>query len=292
MLGFAPGMAYLGVVDGRIAAPRRGTPRVRVPRGSVGIAGEQTGIYPAETGGWQIIGRTRWRPFDLARPTRFSLKAGDLVSFFAIDRLRFDRLRRRSRRRAENAGRARDQAGTVDNRAGSGPMGVSGAPVSPSQDRWTRVCSGWRTQWPGILLTPRHSRSHSSVRNWCSKTSAGWRSPGRRCGSPWDKGGSSRVARSWSRPERPALRTSRAGNEGGLAVAGGFDTPPVLTAATHLPRKHDGRARGPRAHRRRSSSVRAGTARLAPAAFVQPRVIGDARSGRPSDASRFAGSTG
>jgi inhibitor of KinA len=93
MLGFAPGMAYLGVVDGRIAAPRRGTPRVRVPRGSVGIAGEQTGIYPAETpGGWQIIGRTPLRPFNLARPSPFLMKAGDLVSFYAIDRAEFDRL--------------------------------------------------------------------------------------------------------------------------------------------------------------------------------------------------------
>jgi inhibitor of KinA len=95
MLGFAPGMAYLGLVDRRIAAPRRGTARVRGPRGSVGIAGEQTGIYPAETpGGWQIIGRTPLRPFDLTRPARCLMKAGDLVSFFAIDRAEFDRLER------------------------------------------------------------------------------------------------------------------------------------------------------------------------------------------------------
>ena len=55
MLGFVPGFAYLGTVDERIAVPRRATPRVRVPVGSVGIAGVQTGIYPAETpGGWQL----------------------------------------------------------------------------------------------------------------------------------------------------------------------------------------------------------------------------------------------
>jgi inhibitor of KinA len=101
MLGFAPGMAYLGVVDGRIAAPRRETPRVRVPRGSVGIAGEQTGIYPAETpGGWQIVGRTPLRPFDLTRPAQFLMKAGDLVSFFAIDRVEFDRLERATQQAA------------------------------------------------------------------------------------------------------------------------------------------------------------------------------------------------
>jgi inhibitor of KinA len=93
MLGFAPGMAYLGVVDARIAAPRRETPRVRVPRGSVGIAGAQTGVYSAETpGGWQVIGRTPLKPFDLSRSEPFLMKAGDVVSFFAIDRAEFDRL--------------------------------------------------------------------------------------------------------------------------------------------------------------------------------------------------------
>jgi inhibitor of KinA len=101
MLGFAPGMAYLGVVDGRIASPRRGTPRVRVPRGSVGIAGAQTGIYPAETpGGWQIIGRTPSRPFDLTRAAPFLMKAGDVVSFFAIDRSEYDRLERAAQQAA------------------------------------------------------------------------------------------------------------------------------------------------------------------------------------------------
>jgi inhibitor of KinA len=93
MLGFAPGLAYLGVVDGRIAAPRRDTPRVRVPRGSVGIAGAQTGVYPSETpGGWQIIGRTPLLPFDLARADPFLMKAGDAVRFDAIERAEFDRL--------------------------------------------------------------------------------------------------------------------------------------------------------------------------------------------------------
>ena len=59
MLGFLPGFAYMGSVDPRIAMPRLTTPRMRVPAGSVGIAGMQTGIYPCETpGGWRIIGRT------------------------------------------------------------------------------------------------------------------------------------------------------------------------------------------------------------------------------------------
>jgi inhibitor of KinA len=98
MLGFAPGLAYLGIVDERIAAPRRDTPRVRVPRGSVGIAGAQTGVYPAETpGGWQIIGRTPFLPFDLTRENPFLMKAGDSVQFDAIDRAEFDRLEREVR---------------------------------------------------------------------------------------------------------------------------------------------------------------------------------------------------
>jgi inhibitor of KinA len=90
MLGFVPGFAYLGTVDDRIAMPRRSTPRVRVPLGSVGIAGVQTGIYPMETpGGWQLVGRTPIKPFDPDRAEPFLLAAGDAVQFYAIDRERF-----------------------------------------------------------------------------------------------------------------------------------------------------------------------------------------------------------
>ena len=85
MMGFVPGFPYMGTVDGIIAAPRRTTPRVRVPAGSVGIAGSQTGIYPTETpGGWQLIGRTDVPLFDLSRPAPFLLKAGDTVEFYAV----------------------------------------------------------------------------------------------------------------------------------------------------------------------------------------------------------------
>jgi inhibitor of KinA len=90
MVGFVPGFAYLGTVEERIAMPRRDTPRVRVPIGSVGIAGVQTGIYPMETpGGWQLVGRTPLRPFDPARAEPFLIKAGDAVQFYAIDHARF-----------------------------------------------------------------------------------------------------------------------------------------------------------------------------------------------------------
>ncbi len=94
MLGFVPGFAYMGVVDDRIAIPRHSAPRVRVPTGSVGIAGVQTGIYPAETpGGWQLIGRTPLDPFDPNRREPFLLKAGDAVRFRPIERAEYDRLR-------------------------------------------------------------------------------------------------------------------------------------------------------------------------------------------------------
>jgi inhibitor of KinA len=86
MLGFLPGFAYMGTVNPRIAAPRRPTPRMRVPAGSVGIAGGQTGIYPSESpGGWQLVGRTPVKPFDLGRLGPFLFKPGDAVRFYRIE---------------------------------------------------------------------------------------------------------------------------------------------------------------------------------------------------------------
>jgi KipI family sensor histidine kinase inhibitor len=86
MLGFLPGFAYLAGVDERIAAPRLATPRARVPAGSVGIAGTQTGVYPVESpGGWNLIGRTPVKPFDPQRTEPFLLKAGDHVEFYPVD---------------------------------------------------------------------------------------------------------------------------------------------------------------------------------------------------------------
>jgi KipI family sensor histidine kinase inhibitor len=86
MLGFLPGFAYMGEVDERIAVPRRATPRTKVPKGSVGIAGKQTGIYPFESpGGWQIIGRTPVEMFAPDREEPCLLRPGDIVRFKAID---------------------------------------------------------------------------------------------------------------------------------------------------------------------------------------------------------------
>lgn len=82
MLGFLPGFAYLGGVEGSIAMPRRSAPRTVVPAGSVGIAGRQTGVYPCESpGGWRLIGRTPIALFDLARPAPALLAPGDVVRF-------------------------------------------------------------------------------------------------------------------------------------------------------------------------------------------------------------------
>jgi inhibitor of KinA len=93
MLGFLPGFAYMGLVDARLEVPRHATPRLRVSRGSVGLAGRQTGIYPVDTpGGWQILGRTPVHPFDLSRPSPFLFHAGDSVQFVPVNRDEYDRL--------------------------------------------------------------------------------------------------------------------------------------------------------------------------------------------------------
>lgn len=85
-LGFAPGFAYLSGLPERLASPRLESPRVRVPGGSVGIAGMQTGVYPGESpGGWRIIGRTDAVLFDPERDPPNALSAGDVVRFVPVD---------------------------------------------------------------------------------------------------------------------------------------------------------------------------------------------------------------
>ena len=81
-IGFVPGFAYLGGLPAPLATPRKATPRARVPAGSVGIAGEQTGVYPlAMPGGWQLIGRTELRLWDATLPSPARLRPGDRVRF-------------------------------------------------------------------------------------------------------------------------------------------------------------------------------------------------------------------
>lgn len=86
MLGFAPGFAYLGGLDPDLQCPRHITPRLSVPAGSVGIGGEQTGVYPlASPGGWRLLGRTPVRLFDPGRQPEVLLQAGDLLRFKPVD---------------------------------------------------------------------------------------------------------------------------------------------------------------------------------------------------------------
>lgn len=85
MVGFAPGFPYLAGLPEQLATPRRATPRLKVPAGSVGIAGRQTGVYPQETpGGWQLIGRTPRRLFRPDAEPPALLRLGDRVRFHPI----------------------------------------------------------------------------------------------------------------------------------------------------------------------------------------------------------------
>ncbi len=86
-IGFAPGFAYLGEVDSRIATPRLSTPRKRVPKGSVAIADQQTAVYPATSpGGWNIIGLCPTPMFDPQSEPTMPVSVGDRVRFYAINR--------------------------------------------------------------------------------------------------------------------------------------------------------------------------------------------------------------
>lgn len=86
MIGFAPGFPYLGGMPPEIAAPRRSSPRLCIPEGSVGIAGNQTGVYPLETpGGWQLIGRTPLKLFNPSNEEKPAvLEAGCRVKFVPV----------------------------------------------------------------------------------------------------------------------------------------------------------------------------------------------------------------
>ncbi|WP_373229108.1 5-oxoprolinase subunit PxpB [Cohnella sp.] len=87
LIGFAPGFPYLSGMDNSLAQPRRASPRLKVPAGSVGIAGNQTGVYPIDSpGGWQIIGRTAKPLFRPEEVDPFLLGPGDVVKFVPIEK--------------------------------------------------------------------------------------------------------------------------------------------------------------------------------------------------------------
>lgn len=93
MLGFLPGFPYLSGLDARIHTPRLDTPRTAIPRGSVGIGGQQTGIYPLESpGGWRLIGRTPLLLFDAGGAREIPYAAGDMIRFVPISEAEFYRI--------------------------------------------------------------------------------------------------------------------------------------------------------------------------------------------------------
>ena len=92
-IGFAPGFAYLGEVDQKIATPRLDTPRQTVPKGAVAIADRQTAVYPAESpGGWNIIGICPIPMFNSLSPPYMPVSVGDTVKFESIDENQFDKI--------------------------------------------------------------------------------------------------------------------------------------------------------------------------------------------------------
>lgn len=95
MMGFLPGFAYLGGLDSRLEIPRLPSPRGRIPSGSVGIGGKQTGIYPIDSpGGWRIIGKTPVRPFRLRRKNPLLYQTGDYIRFVPVSRGEYEQIKR------------------------------------------------------------------------------------------------------------------------------------------------------------------------------------------------------
>ncbi len=95
MQGFTPGFCYLGGLDKRLFTPRKSNPSLNIQAGSVGIADQQTGIYPVESpGGWQIIGRTPFQLFAIDRDPVFLFRAGDFIQFKAISEYEFNEIQK------------------------------------------------------------------------------------------------------------------------------------------------------------------------------------------------------
>lgn len=95
MLGFLPGFVYLGGLDPQIATPRLATPRLKIHAGAVGIAGEQTGIYPIESpGGWQIIGQTPLQLFQPDQQDPFYYHAGDYIHFDPVSDFEYQQIQK------------------------------------------------------------------------------------------------------------------------------------------------------------------------------------------------------
>lgn len=125
MIGFTPGFPYLGEMDGSIALPRLPRPRARVPAGSVGIGGNQTGVYPWETpGGWRILGRTAVELFSPYRDDPSLLHPGDTVRFVPVTR---------------------------GGEAGAGTSGASGAFPAPAGADSAHTVLSLAVEYPGFM---------------------------------------------------------------------------------------------------------------------------------------------
>ena len=102
VVGFSPGFAAMGTVPEKIQAPRLSSPRTKVPAGSVGIGGQQTGIYAVESpGGWQLIGRTPLKLFNLHRRPPSFFQAGDYARFCPIGENEFHKIARAGNSKVE-----------------------------------------------------------------------------------------------------------------------------------------------------------------------------------------------
>ncbi len=95
MLGFLPGFSYLGGLDERIHTPRLANPRIRIPAGSVGIGGSQTGIYPLDSpGGWQLLGMTPVKTYDPHREEPILFEAGDYIRFVPVSEKEYKEIKK------------------------------------------------------------------------------------------------------------------------------------------------------------------------------------------------------
>lgn len=94
MMGFIPGFTYLGGLDERIATPRLKSPRLKIEPGSVGIASNQTGMYPLESpGGWQLIGRTPLKLYDETENPPVFIQAGDYIRYVPIKESEYKKIK-------------------------------------------------------------------------------------------------------------------------------------------------------------------------------------------------------
>lgn len=242
-LGFSPGFPYLGGLDPALAAPRLAEPRVHVPGGAVGIAGEQTGVYPSPSpGGWQLIGRTPLRLFDADREPPALLQPGDRVRFVPIGPDRFWELEGRtaSTRRAPEGyqpgriGLRIHQPGLMTTLQDLGRRGYTpyGVPVGGAADYASLMIGNWllgnRARTAALEITLTGPEVEFTGPTAFAITGA----PIPAELIPAD-GGSPRQLAGWSSfiaspGDRLRLGTVTAGCRAYLCIAGGFDLPPVL----------------------------------------------------------------